>query len=176
MFFLDLGKMVLTNFFPLNVYVFLLIKWGKTWTEVSIFAFVCVGNFTNGNYKEFHSLAKGGSDISISPNYPSFQQLAPFSAVLNYSLLFTSPPVAAYRLSKIQSSLLSMLLNSPFALSYSMLKPKWIFLFLGNTEKHRVIFCSLEAFIIFLVECAPVIRSRMWIVLPKYHCIKVITV
>lgn len=64
--------------------------------EVSIFAFVCVGNFTNGNYKEFHSLAKGGSDISISPNYPSFQQLAPFSAVLNYSLLFPSPPVAAY--------------------------------------------------------------------------------
>lgn len=64
--------------------------------EVSIFAFVCVGNFTNGNYKEFHSLAKGGSDISISPNYPSFQQLAPFSVALNYNPLFPSAPVAAH--------------------------------------------------------------------------------
>lgn len=109
------------------------------------------------------------------PNYPSFQQLAPFSAVLNYSLLFPSLPVAAYCLSKIQSSLSSILSNSPFALSCSMLKPKLLFLFLGSKGKHRVIFCSLEAFIIFLVECSPVIRSRMWIVLPKYHGIKLIS-
>lgn len=78
------------------------------------------------------------------PKLSSFQQLAPFSAVLHYRLLFLFPSVTAYCLNKTQSSLFVNLLNTPFALNYCILKSKFIFKSSATQKRCRGILCSLD--------------------------------
>lgn len=96
------------------------------------------------------------------PKLSSFQQLAPFSGLLHYRLLFLFPPVTARCLTKIQSSLSVILLYPPFALSCCTLEPKLSFQSSATQKKIQGHILFSRGVHQFCVECTTIIKSRMW--------------